>query len=153
MLVIHLPWHISTDVAIVDKQVSIHKARVIGRKAQPWNEAKYVFSELTVACSPPSQLQGNHRGLPQSVHSSYSSPDVGSSALLDSLLSVPNTESSSIAHNSGRATSRDGNCMCRVGKVQRIFIFGQLKVIPLFRIPRFIPTPLIMYYGKSVLLS
>ena len=38
-----------------------------------------------------------------------------------------------LQHNSGRATSLDGNCTCRVGRIQRIFISGQLKVIPLFR--------------------
>ena len=42
-----------------------------------------------------------------------------------------------LQHNSGRATSLDGNCTCRVGRNQSIFISGQLKVIPLFRIPRF----------------
>ena len=38
-----------------------------------------------------------------------------------------------LRHNSGRATSLDGNCTCRVGRIQSIFISGQLKVIPLFR--------------------
>ena len=38
-----------------------------------------------------------------------------------------------LQHNSGRATSLDGNCTCRVGRIQSIFISGQLKVIPLFR--------------------
>jgi len=40
---------------------------------------------------------------------------------------VPNVRSSSTTH-SGR-----DNCTCRVGRVQSIFISGQLKVIPLFR--------------------
>ena len=40
---------------------------------------------------------------------------------------LPNVRSSSTTH-SGR-----DNCTCRVGRVQRIFISGQLKVIPLFR--------------------
>ena len=37
----------------------------------------------------------------------------------------------------------DGNCTCRVGKVQRIFISGQIKVIPLFRysVFRVLPIP------------
>ena len=38
-----------------------------------------------------------------------------------------------LQHNSGRATSLDGNFTCRVGRIQSIFISGQLKVIPLFR--------------------
>ena len=42
-----------------------------------------------------------------------------------------------LQHNSGRATSLDGNCTCRVGRIQSIFISGQLKVIPLFRYPLF----------------
>ena len=51
-----------------------------------------------------------------------------------------------LQHNSGRATSLDGNCTCRVGRIQSIFISGQLKVIPLFRyplfrIPRFTASP------------
>ena len=49
---------------------------------------------------------------------------------------LPKVQSSSTTH-SGRATSLNDNCTCRVGRVQSIFISGQLKVIPLFRIPRF----------------
>ena len=37
-------------------------------------------------------------------------------------------------HNSDRATSLDGNCTYHVGKVQSIFISGQLKVFLLFHI-------------------
>ena len=45
---------------------------------------------------------------------------------------LSNVQSYSATHNSGTAT-------CRVSKVQRIFISGQLSysAIPLFRIPRF----------------
>ena len=46
--------------------------------------------------------------------------------------------SSSITHNVTKlqvdlAVNGNGNCMYRVGKVQSIFISGQLKVISLFR--------------------
>ena len=44
-----------------------------------------------------------------------------------------NVRSSSTTHNTDRTTSLDSNSMCRVGKVQSIFISSQLKVIPLFR--------------------
>ena len=43
-----------------------------------------------------------------------------------------NVQSSSTTHNSEKATSLDGICTFRVSKFQRIFIFGQLKVFPLF---------------------
>ena len=45
---------------------------------------------------------------------------------------LPKVQSSSTTHT-GRATSLDDNCTCLVGRVQSIFISGQLKVIPLFR--------------------
>ena len=55
------------------------------------------------------------------------------SSCKETIEGLPNVRSSSITHNTDRATSLDGNSMCRVGKVQSIFISGQLKVIPLFR--------------------
>ena len=50
----------------------------------------------------------------------------------ETIESLPNVRSSSTTHNTDRATSLEGNSMCRVGKVQSIFISSQLKVIPLF---------------------
>ena len=55
---------------------------------------------------------------------------------------LPNVHSSSTTHNSDRATSIDGNCRCRVGKVQSNFHFWSIKsysVIPysvFYRLPR-----------------
>ena len=60
---------------------------------------------------------------------------------------LPNVHGSSTTHNSDRATSMDGNCMCCVVKVQSNFHFRSIKsysVIPLFHYSVFhvLPTPL-----------
>ena len=64
-----------------------------------------------------------------------------------------NVQRSSTTHNSGRATSQDGNCTCRVGKVQRIFISGQVyySAIRLSRISRF--TNFLRHSGEKLALE
>ena len=56
---------------------------------------------------------------------------------------LSNVHSSSTTHND-RATLMDGNCMCRISKVQSNFHFWSIKVfaILLFHIPHFTNTPM-----------
>ena len=56
--------------------------------------------------------------------------------------SLPNIQSSSTTHNSGRATLLDGNHTRIVGKVQNICISSQFKVNLLFRTSCFTDSPI-----------
>ena len=101
-----------------------------GLPSPPWNKAKYWSIRRThgslLTASAVGQLEDSC-----SVHSSYTSPDAassGSATLLDSLLSVPNVQSSST--NSGRATSLMAIACGVSAKSKKLFISGQLTVIP-----------------------
>ena len=68
---------------------------------------------------------------------------------------VPVQHITAAQHNSDRATSLDGNCMCRVSKVQSFFTSGQLKVVSLFHYFVFhvLLTPHVKSYCKTVTMA
>ena len=98
------------------------------------------------ACSPPSQLQGYYRGLPQSVHSSYTSPDaasIGSATLLDVYCQCPMFRAPLQHITVAELYLADGNCTCHVVTVQRIFISSQLKLF-CYSIFHVLPIPFLL---------
>ena len=108
-----------------------------------------VFSGLMAACSPPSQLQGYYRGLPQSVHSSYTSPDaasIGSATLLDVYCQCPMLRAPLQHITVAELYLADCNCTCHVVTVQRIFIskLFRYSIFHVLPIPFFCPIVYVM---------